>query len=69
MQDNENKLMYFGSVDGVLASYPGVLWPRDSVMRVLIGRVRRLPWCCGSGQPLTSVDDDDSLYHSLRFRA
>lgn len=27
MQDNENKLMYFGSVDGVLAMYPGVLWP------------------------------------------
>jgi len=24
LQDYENKLMYFGSVDGVLAMYPGV---------------------------------------------
>ena len=26
--DYENKLMYFGSVDGVMAYYPGVLWNR-----------------------------------------
>ena len=27
--DHENKLMYFGSVDGVMAYYPGVLWARS----------------------------------------
>ena len=27
--DHENKLMYFGSVDGVMAYYPGVLWSRS----------------------------------------
>ena len=27
-QDYQNKLMYFGSVDGVMAYYPGVLWNR-----------------------------------------
>ena len=27
--DYENKLMYFGSVDGVIAYYPGVLWARS----------------------------------------
>ena len=26
--DNSNKLMYFGSVDGVIAYYPGMLWQR-----------------------------------------
>ena len=27
--DYDNKLMYFGSVDGVMAYYPGVLWARS----------------------------------------
>jgi len=30
MQDNENKWLYFGAVDGSYALYPGRMWPRDS---------------------------------------